>query len=172
MSDDAADTVWSGKYLSVRRQGSWEYVKRSRGIGAAVVLALDGDHVILVEQHRVPLGARCLELPAGLIGDEEEGETDAEAVAARELEEETGYRADTVESLGRFSASPGMSAELFTLVRATGLTKVGAGGGVAGEDITVHRVALVDVPAFVAARREEGIAMDAKLLILLAAGML
>ena len=51
------------------------------GIGAAVILAIDGDHVILVEQYRVPLAARCLELPAGLVGDEEEGEAVETALA-------------------------------------------------------------------------------------------
>ena len=76
---------------------------------------------ILVEQYRVPLGARCLELPAGLVGDEEEGE-EVEAAAIRELEEETGYRAARMVDLGRFHASPGMSSEGFTLLRAEGLS--------------------------------------------------
>ncbi len=166
------DIVWQGKYILVKKLGSWEFVGRTRGVSAAVILAVDDeDHVILVEQYRVPIAAWCLELPAGLVGDEEEGEA-AEVAAARELEEETGYRPARVVNLGRFFASPGMSSEGFTLLRAEGLTKVGEGGGVAGEDIVVRRVPLSQVPEFVAERRAAGVQMDVKLLLLLGAGML
>ena len=165
------ETVWQGKYLVVRRQGTWEYVGRARGIRAAVIVAVDDGDVLLVEQHRVPVGGRCLELPAGLVGDETEGEEIAVA-AMRELEEETGYRAERMVTLGDFHSSPGMVSESFTLLRAEGLTRVGDGGGVAGEDIAVHRVALDALPAFVAAKRADGVAMDVKLLLLLGAGML
>ncbi len=165
------DTVWEGKYIKAVKHGTWEYVSRTRGVGAAVMLAVDDGHVILVEQYRVPLKSMSLELPAGLVGDEEEGE-EVEAAAIRELEEETGYRAERMVKLGRFHASPGMSSEGFTLLRAEGLTKVGEGGGVDGEDIEVHRVPLAEVPAFVEAKRREGAAMDVKLLLLLAAGFL
>ena len=130
MSDEPEQTVWQGKYIAAKRRGTWEYVSRARGIQAAVIVAIEDGHVILVEQYRVPLGRRCLELPAGLVGDETEGES-VEASAARELEEETGYRADRIVSLGSFYSSPGMVSEGFTLVRATGLTKVGEGGGTA-----------------------------------------
>ena len=61
-----------------------------------------------------------------------------------------------------------MVSEGFTLLRAEGLTRVGEGGGVEGEDIVVHRVPLAEVPAFVAAKRAEGCAIDVKLLLLLA----
>jgi len=165
------EIVWSGRFIEAKRLGKWEFVSRTRGVSAAVILALDDGHVLLVEQYRVPLGARCLELPAGLVGDDTEGE-EAESAAIRELEEETGYRAERAVDLGRYFASPGMSSEGFTLLRAEGLAKVGEGGGVAGEDIEVHRVALGEVAAFVAARRAEGVAVDSKLLLLLGAGML
>jgi ADP-ribose pyrophosphatase len=163
--------VWEGRFIAAKRRGKWEYVSRTRGVSAAVILAVDGDHVLLVEQFRAPLQAACLELPAGLIGDGEE-EEEAETAAIRELEEETGYRAERMDDLGRYFASPGMSSEGFTLLRARGLTKVGEGGGIEGEDIIVHRVRLVDVPAFVAAKRAEGVAIDVKLLLLLGADWL
>uniref|UniRef100_UPI00286A72AA NUDIX hydrolase n=1 Tax=Sphingomonas sp. TaxID=28214 RepID=UPI00286A72AA len=86
---------------------------------------------------------------------------------ARELEEETGYRAARIELLGDFHSSPGMLSESFTLVRAHGLAKVGEGGGVASEEITVHRVARANVASFMAERRAAGVAMDVKLLALL-----
>jgi ADP-ribose pyrophosphatase len=165
------DIVWQGKYILVKKLGTWEYVGRTRGVTAAVILAVDKGHVILVEQYRVPTASQCLELPAGLVGDEEAGEEVATG-AIRELEEETGYRAERVVNLGRFHASPGMSSEGFTLLRAEGLTKVGAGGGVAGEDIVVHRVPLAELPALIERKRAEGAAMDVKLLLLLGAGFL
>ena len=163
--------MWQGRFITAKRRGKWEYVSRARGIEAAVILAVDDGHVLLVEQYRVPLGCPCLELPAGLVGDEAEGET-VEVSAARELEEETGYRATAVQPLGRFHSSPGMVSEAFTLVRATGLAKVGEGGGVEGENIIVHRVPLAGVAAFVAARRAAGMAIDVKLLLLLGADLL
>lgn len=161
--------VWSGRYIAAHVEGTWEYVTRTHGIGAAVILAIDAArHVLLVEQYRVPLHARCLELPAGLVGDGAADEAPA-ASAARELEEETGWRAGRLESLGRFASSPGMVGETFELFRAHDLTQVGPGGGVDGEDIIVHRVALADLPAFVAARRAAGCRIDVKLMALLLA---
>lgn len=166
-----AETVWEGEYIVVKKQGTWEYVSRARGIQAAVILAIDEGDVILVEQYRVPLGRRCIELPAGLVGDEEEGET-PETSAGRELEEETGYRATKVEAIGYFQSSPGMVSEGFTLVRATGLTRVGEGGGQGDEDITVHRVPLSGIVDFVAAKRAEGVAIDVRTLLLLSPSIL
>ena len=173
MSHDSTapeEVVWEGRFIAAKRRGKWEYVSRSRGISAAVILAIDEGHVILVEQFRAPLQAHCLELPAGLIGDEEQGE-DPRTAAIRELEEETGYRAERMIDLGRFHASPGMSSEGFTLLRAEGLTKVGEGGGVDHEDIAVHRVRLGDVAEFVERKRREGCMIDVKLLLLLGPGI-
>lgn len=163
--------MWEGRYIAARRQGPWEFVSRVRGIGAAVILAVEDGQVLLVEQYRVPLGCRCLELPAGLVGDEHAGET-IEASAARELEEETGWRAARIETVGTFASSPGMVSETFTLVKAAGLTRVGTGGGVQGEDITVHRVPLAEVAVFIATKRAEQVVIDVKLLILLAEQLL
>jgi ADP-ribose pyrophosphatase len=163
---ERAETAWEGEYLKVTKQGTWEYVSRTRGVTAAVILAVHEGHVILVEQYRVPLGAHSLELPAGLVGDGEQGE-EVEAAAIRELEEETGYRARRMVDLGRFHASPGMSSEGFSLLRAEGLTKQGEGGGVEGEDIEVLRVKLDEVPALVERKRREGVRIDVKLLLLL-----
>jgi ADP-ribose pyrophosphatase len=183
MSDgDAADDLgapveimWQGRFVTAKRQGKWEYVSRSRGIHAAVILAIDdapdGRHVILVEQYRVPLGRPCLELPAGLVGDDEAGEETAIA-AARELEEETGYRAARWDVAGEFYSSPGMVSESFTLLIARDLTRVGDGGGVSGEDIIVHRVALAGVADFVAAKRLEGCGIDVRVAMLLVGGWL
>lgn len=178
LEDEYRDTPevirWEGRYIVAKQRGRWEYVGRSRNIGAGVILAIDdADNVVLVEQFRMPLGRPCLELPAGLIGDTEgsEGEDPALA-AARELEEETGYHAARIESLGMFYSSPGMVSECFTLYRATGLTRVSAGGGIADEAIVVHHVPLSGIADFVAAKRAKGVAMDVRLLLLLGAGLL
>ena len=170
-ADLPEETVWTGRFLEMKKRGRWEYVGRVSGIGAAVIIAVDDGHVLLVEQYRVPLGRPCLELPAGLVGDETEGET-AEVSAARELEEETGYRPARCVSLGTFYSSPGMVSECFTLVRAEGLTRVSEGGGTADENITVHRVPMATVADFIAERRAAGIAIDVKLLTLLGASLL
>lgn len=110
-------------------------------------------------------------MPAGLVGDETEGE-DIAVAAIRELEEETGYRAASMVLLGEFYSSPGMVSEGFTLLRAEGLQRVGGGGGVAGEDIAVHKVPRGEVANFVEAKRAEGVAIDVKLLLLLAGHLL
>jgi ADP-ribose pyrophosphatase len=167
MTTDAEpeEIKWQGRFITAKTRGKWEYVSRARGIKAAVILAVEDDHVLLVEQYRVPLGASCIELPAGLIGDMDAGE-DTLTSAARELEEETGYRAAKLDIVGEFFSSPGIVSESFTLVRATGLNKVGDGGGVDGENILVHRVALGQLPAFVADKRAEGCVVDVKLLML------
>jgi ADP-ribose pyrophosphatase len=164
--------VWEGRFLTAVTEGPWEYAERKRDIGAAVIVAVDGDrHLLLVEQHRIPVGKVCLELPAGLVGDDSEGEAVADA-ARRELEEETGYRAEFVEERSEFYSSPGMTSERFTIVVATGLTRVGDGGGEDNEDITVRRVPLAEAPAFIAERRRAGLGIDAKLLLILGSGLL
>ena len=172
-ADEPEEMMWEGRFITAKRRGRWEYVGRARGIRAAAIIAIDEDddgtrHVILVAQYRVPLGAFCLEIPAGLVGDDAGGENeDPTDAAARELEEETGYAADRMEVLGEFFSSPGMVSESFTLLRASGLTKIAEGGGVSGENIIVHRVALEDLSEFVAAWRAEGHAVDVRIAMLL-----
>ena len=170
-ADTPEEIVWQGRFIAAKTRGRWEYVSRTRNISAAVIVAVDDGHILLVEQYRVPIGRTCLELPAGLIGDETEGEA-VESAAARELEEETGYRPARMTDLGYYYSSPGMVSEGFTLLRAEGLEKIGEGGGVEGENILVHRVKLAEVPAFVAAKRAEGCVIDVRLLLLLADSLL
>ena len=171
--DAPEEIVWQGRFVTACRRGRWEYVSRARGIRAAVILATIDDDVLLVEQYRVPIGRNCLELPAGLIGDDDGGEGEDDlAAAGRELEEETGYRAGSLESLGEFFSSPGMLSESFTLVRATSLEQIGPGGGVEGENITVHRVPVREIATFVAGKRGEGCGIDVRVLMLLAGDFL
>ena len=166
------EVEWQGKYIRVVRDGPWEYVERCGGVHAVVILAEHDGNVILVEQVRVPLAIRkCLELPAGLVGDEDP-DANVEDTAIKELEEEAGFTAGRVEVIGQFFSSPGMVAEGFTLVRAHGLRRIGEGGGNEHEDIEVHLVPRAGIPAFVERKRAEGCAIDVKLLLLLAADIL
>ena len=171
MTDNSAEIMWQGKYITAVKNGKWEYVSRPNDITAAVIIAIDDGHIILVEQYRVPIGKNCIELPAGLVGDQDAQE-DVLLAASRELEEETGYRADTLENLGEYYSSPGMVSESFTLVRARGLTKISEGGGVDDENITVHRVPLNLVREFIAQKQNAGIALDGKIFLLLSACLL
>jgi len=169
--DKPIEIAWQGKWITAKRQGRWEFVSRARGIRAVAIVAIEDGQVLLVDQYRAPLGQRCLEIPAGLVGDDDAADT-IEAAARRELEEETGYRCERVEILGEYYSSPGLVSEGFTLVRVHGLSRIGAGGGTAEEDIVVHRVPLTGLPEFVAAKRAEGLAIDVKLLVLLAQALL
>lgn len=176
-ADAPEEIMWSGKWIMACRRGKWEYVSRARGIRAAVILALDGPpedpHVILVEQYRVPVGGRVLELPAGLVGDDD-GADDEHALdaAKRELVEETGYAAATWQECGVFMSSPGLTGETFTLLKATGLTRVGEGGGTDAEDIVVHRLPLGNLAPHLAGFRAAGVAMDVRLLAILGPALL
>lgn len=164
---DAPLTIeWEGEYVSVKRRGRWEFASRTGSTNAVVILAEHDGKVILVEQYRVPLGGRCLELPAGLVGDEDANATVEEA-AVKELEEETGFTARRIERLGDFHSSPGMLAESFTLVRAHGVSRCGEGGGNEHEEIDVHLVAREDIQRFVEKRRSAGVSVDVKLLLFL-----
>ncbi len=162
----SAEVMWEGKYVRALKAGQWEFVSRTNDVRAVVILAEFEGKVILIDQPRVAVGGRCLELPAGLVGDEDRNAT-VEATAAKELEEETGFTAERIERLGDFHASPGMLSESFTLVRAHGVSRSGEGGGTDTEDINVHLVPWDEIPTFVGQMRTEGFAIDVKLMLFL-----
>jgi ADP-ribose pyrophosphatase len=153
-----------GKYIQLVRQGHWEYARR-KGISGivGVVAVTDDGMLVLVEQYRAPVRASVIELPAGLAGDAKghEGEDLAEA-ARRELLEETGYEAKEMRRLAAGAASAGMTDEIITLFRATGLRKTGEGTGDETEDITVHEVPLADVVRWLAEQERGGKLVDLK----------
>ena len=160
------EVMWEGKFVRALRRGKWEYASRARDIRAVVILAEYDGKVILVDQPRAGPDCRCVELPAGLVGDTDPNAT-IEDTAIKELEEETGFTAERVERLGDFYSSPGMLAESFTLVRLHGVSKIGEGGGDESEDINVHLVARADIANFLEQKRAEGFGIDVKLLLLL-----
>jgi len=155
-------TLYNGRWLRLKKRGSWEYAERTNPIGAAVIVGITpDDKLLLVEQFRVPIQARTIEFPAGLIGDDGKNEA-PELAAARELEEETGWRASHLQFVQGGPTSAGMSTETMQFYRASGLQKVAAGGGVAGEEITVHEVPLAQAAQFIAARAAAGFCIDPK----------
>ena len=166
---DRPEIKYEGDFIVAVKEGRWEYVRRARSIRAVVVEAIVEGRLLIVEQYRIPIGKACLELPAGLIGDDDGGEDDTvERAARRELEEETGYRAGRIEVVGEFFSSPGLVSESFTAVRAHDCVKVGEGGGVDNEDIVVHEVPLGEIENFVARKRAEGVGVDVRLMAFLA----
>lgn len=164
MSQASVETLHAGRYLCLRRRGTWEYAERVNPQGAVVIVATtDADTVLLVEQYRVPIQSRTLEFPAGLIGDQTEFADESwRDSARRELLEETGWLAQRIDSIMAGPSSAGMSTEVMHFVRASGLTREHAGGGAGDENITVHEVPRAQIARFVAARMAEGFAVDPK----------
>jgi ADP-ribose pyrophosphatase len=146
-----------GKYLRMVAENGWEFAERSRGLEAVAVIAVTGDdELILTEQYRVPLKRNIIDLPAGLVGDDDEAD-DLLLAAKRELEEETGYRAARVKRVFGGPPSAGLSNEVVNLLVASGVKKVGDGGGVAGESITVHLVPVDEVLPWLRRRERKGV---------------
>ena len=157
-------TLHTGKFLALIKEGHWEYVDRVNATGAAIILAVTAEqNILLVEQYRIPVHVRTIELPAGIIGDEPGSTNESQAEAARrELLEETGYAAECVEILMTGAACSGLTSERVTLVRATGLRRAGKGGGVEHEDIVVHEVPLREIVAWLETKAKTGVLIDPK----------
>ncbi|MCO5167149.1 MAG: NUDIX hydrolase [Planctomycetes bacterium] len=153
-----------GRFLRLVSRGGWEFVERTNAQGVVVVIAVtDAGELVLIEQERRPVGAPVIELPAGLSGDDPgaHGEELTHA-ARRELLEETGYEADALELVTRGPTSAGLTSEVITVFFARGVRRVGDGGGVEGEAITIHHVPLPEVPAWLDAAQARGALVDPK----------
>jgi ADP-ribose pyrophosphatase len=161
---ESARSLAVGEFLELIRVGHWEYARRTNSPGAVVIVPLTDDgRLVLIEQFRIPVQCRVVELPAGLIGDShaDQGET-IESAARRELEEETGYAPWELRELTAGPPSAGMSSEVVTFLLATKLERKNAGGGVHSESIEVHEVPLADVPRWLEQRRDHGALVDPK----------
>jgi ADP-ribose pyrophosphatase len=160
MSDEV---LFESKRLRVVERDDWQFVERITAKEAVAIVAVtQDDRVILIEQERKPLQKRVIDYPAGLIGDEDQSES-VEDSARRELEEETGYRCERVERLATGPSSPGITSEIVHIYRAYGLEKVGKGGGVEGENITVHAVPRREMREWLARKEREGLMIDLKI---------
>lgn len=166
--DDAhapVETLFEGRWLSLRKRGRWEYAERNNPGGAVIIVAVTPeDCVLFVEQYRVSILKHTIEMPAGLVGDlTDQPDESALLAAARELEEETGYRCGQVEFIHEGPSSSGMSTEMIAFVRAHDLVRVGNGGGDESENIVVHEVPRREAGAWLFARAAEGYSIDPKL---------
>lgn len=160
---DQSDILFNGEYLRVRCHRHWEYAERTNAKAAVIIVAVTPeDKLLLVEQFRIPINAPTIEIPAGLVGDLQDNES-IETAAERELLEETGWRAGNIEHLMTGPSSSGLSNEQVAFVRASGLEKIGPGGGDETEDIIVHEVPRLEAAAWLYARMQDGYSIDPKL---------
>jgi ADP-ribose pyrophosphatase len=163
--DDKARVLARGRYLTFIDEGGWEYVTRPGVTGVAVIVAVTEDRrLVLVEQYRPAVHQRVIELPAGLVGDADGRRAESmHEAAARELEEETGYRAAEMVPLAEGPIAVGVSDEAVSFFHARDVVRIGAGGGDETEEITVHEIPLGELPAFLAAQQRAGLAVDPKI---------
>jgi ADP-ribose pyrophosphatase len=166
-TDNERRVLAEGKFLRLVAQSGWEWVERTNANDAAVIAAVtDDQRLILVEQYRIPLGRRVLDLPAGLTGDDPgtEGEAAIDA-ARRELFEEAGYEGSDWHFVLHGPASPGLTTESYSLFILRGAKKTGAGGGDYRENIEVHSVPLAELDDWLDAKRLSGVVIDPKIYV-------
>lgn len=157
------ETVYQGRVvtLDVRRvrlpDGQEQKREVVRHQGAVALVALDEQqHVLLVRQFRSGAQQTMLEIPAGLL---EPGEA-PEVCAARELQEETGYKPARLEYLGGFHPTPGYTTEYIHLYLATDLSEARLTGDV-DEFIELESIPFTDALALI----ERGDITDGKTLV-------
>lgn len=154
------DTIYEGRTVTLKvhqvrledgRESNREIVEH-RGAVAIVPLTADGE-VLMVRQFRLAAGGELLEIPAGTL---DPGESPRQT-AEREIEEEVGRRAGSLEELGAFYVSPGFCTEMIHAYLATDLTESAQN---LDEDEVVEVVALPFEEAL--ARCLDGRIQDAK----------
>jgi len=162
--DSDTRLIADGKHIRLVARGKWEFVERKKVSGIVGIVAVtDENKMILIEQYRAPVNRRVIEIPAGLAGDIVGSEDEALEIAAqRELLEETGFEAKTMTRLVDGVSSAGITSEVITLFRATGLTRTGKGGGDGSEDIEVHEIPVDQVHQWVQDREKSGAIVDFK----------
>ncbi|MFO0788797.1 MAG: NUDIX hydrolase [Pirellulales bacterium] len=156
-------TLHAGRHLSLVACGTWEFATRQvRRPAVGIIAITDDDRVVLVEQFRVPVGEKVVEIPAGLAGDVAGSEHESLLESAkRELWEETGYEAERWTEIASGYSSPGLTDEEIVLFLAEDIRKRGSGGGDSSENITVHEVPFHQVMPWLS---EHGATADLKLL--------
>lgn len=162
-----ARQLFRGRHLKLMARGPWEYAERTDArLAVAVVAVTPEGKLVLTEQQRPPVDARVIDLPAGLVGDEE-GHEEPETTARLELEEETGFTCDSLQLLTTAPTSPGLTSERVELYRASGVRRIGEGGGVGGEKIAVHEIPVAEALLWLSDRESEGKLIDPKVWVAL-----
>lgn len=162
--EQPAEVLGEGRFARFVRRNGWEFCDRTRVGGIVAVAGLtEAGEMVLVSQWREPVRAVVVELPAGLAGDEAalEGES-LETAARREMMEETGCGGGRWEELLSGPPSAGLSSEIVTFFRATGLSRQGAGGGVGNEKIVTHLVPFGELEAWLDGVSAKGWLVDPK----------
>lgn len=164
---DKLEVLGEGRFLRLLSRKSWEFVERPNASGVVVIASINRDgEAVFVEQYREAVRNYVIEWPAGLVGDEAGAEDEAlEVAAARELEEETGYRPGRIRVVTEGPSTAGMSDEITVFLVAEELEKVGEGGGVGNENIVVHCVPAERVGAWLAERMAAGKLVDPKVFV-------
>jgi ADP-ribose pyrophosphatase len=159
--------TWSGQFINMAKRGRWEFADRVANIkGIVAMIAITDDRrLVLVEQERPPVNGPVIELPAGLAGDlADDPDEPLIDTARRELLEETGYEAKHWRHVFRGAPSAGTSSEIMDFYLATGLNKIGPGGGVGSENIKVHEVDLDDLSSWLEDQQSQRqVIIDAKI---------
>jgi ADP-ribose pyrophosphatase len=159
----AIDTLHSARFLSLKTNGGWEFCERVNASAVVAIVAVnDAGELLMTEQFRIPLQRPIIELPAGLVGDDGDPDESITKAAARELEEETGYRPAALELLTQGPSSAGMSTEVLHFMMAHEIRKVGSGGGTDSESIIVHQIPLKEVHDWLEHQSERGLMVDPK----------
>jgi ADP-ribose pyrophosphatase len=159
------ETLFQTRWLGVFRIGHWDFVRRPDSDSCVGILAVTPEReILLVEQFRIPMQRRVIEIPAGIVGDEPEHRDEPLSdTAARELLEETGYRAGSIETLIVTPTSAGLTSEVLHLFHAKDLVREHPGGGVAGEDIIVHQIPLDQLEQWLRKQEAGGKLVDFKI---------
>ncbi len=158
------EVLHQGSYRRFVKTSGWEYMERIRSSEVVVLIPVTDDRkVIFVEQFRVPVQRNMIEFPAGLVNDLDSNQHESlEETARRELIEETGYDAATLKKIIRAPANSALATDMLTVYFASGLRKVGPGGGDATENITVHEVPLAEVDRWLSAQEVRDVFIDPK----------
>lgn len=154
-----------GKFARLVAQDGWEWIERVNASGAVLIVPITVDRqIVLVEQYRIPLGRRVIELPAGLVGDVAGAEDEPLIAAARrELVEETGFDAPHWQAVAEGPSSAGLASECYAVYLATDATRVAPGGGEEGEEIDVHVVPLSEADAWLSQKQRDGVMIDPRI---------
>lgn len=153
-----------GRFVRLLEDQGYEYAERKGCTGVVSVVAItDQNELVFVEQFRPALGSSTIELVAGLAGDE--GPESLEEAARRELLEEAGYEATAIQLLMVGPSAGGISTSRVHFYLAHGAAKAHDGGGVEGENITVHVVPVPEAYGWLQEKSRGDVLVDPKVFL-------
>lgn len=156
--------LWEGKFLRIVRKSQWEYVERTNCTDIVAMISItENKEIIFVEQFRIPLGKKVIELPAGLVNDQGQRIPETlENAARRELLEETGYMAHEFKVVSSGPPSAGLTSEMITFMLVPNCRKIASGGGDKTENIATHLVTIDEADHWLEQRVKVGFLIDPK----------